>query len=218
MLRTLAERLARAGVACLRFDYYGTGDAHGTDEESNLSGWRDDVATAHEELLRRAGGARTIWLGVRLGAVAALGALASIREDQAPPEGLVLWETIGSGRDYLEELHEEHRRALAITYSLAPKEDLADGTRELIGFGTGPTMFEELRALDGSSFRPVAVPTTWIVPRPRGPSVAEPPTSEKSRTIVLEHDFDWNTEEALNTALVPAEALRVLLEQVEALA
>jgi hypothetical protein len=49
-------------------------------------------------------------------------------------------------------------------------------------------------------------------------ALATPPSSPAHTVIALEHDFEWNMEEALNTALVPAEAVRLLVAQVEGLA
>ena len=61
LFRVLADRLARAGVAVLRFDYHGSGDSPGEDTDGDLEGWRRDVCTAHEELRRRTGARRIGW-------------------------------------------------------------------------------------------------------------------------------------------------------------
>ena len=43
--RHLAERLSRAGFACLRFDLFGTGDSGGDEFAPGLlASWLDDVA------------------------------------------------------------------------------------------------------------------------------------------------------------------------------
>ena len=55
LFRVLSDRLARAGVAVLRFDYHGSGDSPGEDTDGELEGWRRDICTAHEELRRRTG-------------------------------------------------------------------------------------------------------------------------------------------------------------------
>ncbi len=52
LYRVLAERLARSGIDVMRFDYYGTGDSSGEDQEGELSGWTRDIRTVHDELLR----------------------------------------------------------------------------------------------------------------------------------------------------------------------
>ena len=40
LLRVLAERLARNGIAVMRFGPYGAGDSLGNDEQLDLAGWQ----------------------------------------------------------------------------------------------------------------------------------------------------------------------------------
>src|SRR4030081_1104639 len=52
--RPLAERLAVAGFACLRFDPFGTGDSGGDEKAEGLvRAWLDDVGLAAAELRAR---------------------------------------------------------------------------------------------------------------------------------------------------------------------
>jgi predicted alpha/beta hydrolase len=87
LFRVLSDRLARTGVAVLRFDYFGSGDSPGDDEDGELEGWRRDIGTAHEELRRRVGSRRIVWLGARLGGAMAVLAAKSGRCD---PSRLIL--------------------------------------------------------------------------------------------------------------------------------
>jgi alpha-beta hydrolase superfamily lysophospholipase len=115
--RHLAERLARAGHAALRFDYDGTGDSFGDDKDpGRVRAWIDSIHAAIAELQR--GGAQNIVLfGVRLGALLALHAAC----ERADVSGLVLWAPCLSGKAYLRELkvlqriHEETLHAPAAT-------------------------------------------------------------------------------------------------------
>jgi hypothetical protein len=43
--KVLAERLSRAGIATLRFDFYGSGDSPGDESEGELDGWRRDLCS-----------------------------------------------------------------------------------------------------------------------------------------------------------------------------
>jgi alpha/beta superfamily hydrolase len=52
-LRQLAETLALAGYAVLRFDLYGNGDSEGGFEDGHLGRWLRDVAAAVQEARRR---------------------------------------------------------------------------------------------------------------------------------------------------------------------
>lgn len=211
MLRTLADRLQRSGISCLRFDYYGTGDSAGADEESLLSGWSVDLELAHEELRRRVGGCKILWLGVRLGAIAALDAAPKTK---APPAGLVLWEPIGHGERYLRYLAASYEKAVSVSYTLVPHDARQQAPGELIGFGTSSAMLDELRRIEPSRMPRADLPATWIMPPHPPAELAAPPSS--ATTVLLEHGFDWNSEEALNTALVPAPAVKLLFEQLEA--
>src|SRR5690606_24968573 len=48
MLRTLAERLAEAGVPSLRFDFFGMADSLGDDMEASFARWGRDLEAALE--------------------------------------------------------------------------------------------------------------------------------------------------------------------------
>lgn len=213
MLKTLADRLERSGIASLRFDYFGTGDSAGDDEDNLFSGWAADIKTAHEELLRRVGRCKVIWLGVRLGAVAALKAAPTMAQ---PPAGLVLWEPIGPGPAYLDHLAACYRHAIQLSYTLVPDDLREQAPGEIIGFGMSRAMVDEIRRLDGA-FPEDAPPTTLVMPPVHRAELARPPSNgARAQVVALEHSFEWNSEEALNTALVPAHALKLLFEQIEA--
>ncbi len=91
--RLLAQRLAATGAEVLRFDYYGTGDSGGGDEEFAMSGAVDDTVTAVAEA-REIGGVRRVTLiGLREGAAAAL-----VAATVAPGvDRLVLWDPVLDG-------------------------------------------------------------------------------------------------------------------------
>jgi uncharacterized protein len=92
-----ARGFCSADIACLRFDYRGTGDSPGEFAEATPEQWVEDIlaATAY---LRSAHGVTTVGLlGLRLGGALALRAAAT-------GEGvdfLVLWEPVIDGKQYL---------------------------------------------------------------------------------------------------------------------
>ena len=66
-LRNLAERLAQAGFACLRFDLYGIGDSGGDETEPGLvREWLEDIGHAIDELRACSGAARISLVGLRI--------------------------------------------------------------------------------------------------------------------------------------------------------
>ncbi|HLX63250.1 MAG TPA: alpha/beta fold hydrolase [Planctomycetota bacterium] len=71
-LRRLAERLAAAGHAALRFDYRGSGESGGVPAARRWQHLADDCAVARKTLARLAGQRDAVLLGLRLGATLAL--------------------------------------------------------------------------------------------------------------------------------------------------
>jgi pimeloyl-ACP methyl ester carboxylesterase len=98
-LRYLARLLADAGFDVLRFDYFGTGDSAGAFEEASQRQWLTDIATAITELKDLARIDRVSLVGMRYGAALA----AVVARTAEGIDGLVLWDTVTSGRDYLQE-------------------------------------------------------------------------------------------------------------------
>ena len=110
-LRHLADALAQAEFPVLRFDYHGTGDSSGTDEEPDrYATWLANIRDATEWLHQQLGCKRITLIGVRLGAVLATQAAT----DQAV-DGLLLWAPVVKGRTYVREL-----KALSLTTNHNP--------------------------------------------------------------------------------------------------
>jgi pimeloyl-ACP methyl ester carboxylesterase len=103
-LRYLARQLAARGVNVLRFDYYGSGDSAGEESEVRLSGWREDIAAAIEELKDICDAKAVALIGLRLGASLAADIAANCRRDVT---ALVLWDPAVSGPEHLEVLETE---------------------------------------------------------------------------------------------------------------
>jgi pimeloyl-ACP methyl ester carboxylesterase len=99
--RVLAERLAAAGIAVLRFDYHGTGDSSGSDHDPDrLAAWERSIGVAIDELRTRSGVRDVSLFGVRFGATLAVRAALARRDVSA----LVLWNPYLSGRMFLREM------------------------------------------------------------------------------------------------------------------
>ncbi|HMI88277.1 MAG TPA: alpha/beta fold hydrolase [Polyangiaceae bacterium] len=98
--RHLAERLSALGFHVLRFDYHGTGDSSGRQEDSGrVAAWMASIDAAIDYLGARTGIRRTCLFGVRTGALLAA-AVADRRDDVST---LVLWAPGQSGRSYVRE-------------------------------------------------------------------------------------------------------------------
>ena len=114
-LRLLADRLEARGVASVRYDPSGRGDA-GDDDRPDA---QVRSATAAAALLRRAGVERVAFVGL---ASAALVAAAAAGRDDA----LLLWDAPASGRAWL-------RRQRALAAVTIGADRVVDGTESLVG-------------------------------------------------------------------------------------
>jgi uncharacterized protein len=216
--RVLAERLASRGIHVMRFDYHGTGDSSGDDNDGQLDIWQNDILTAHQELQRRAMCTRVIWLGVRLGA--SLAAMACARTPRKP-DRLLLWEPIAHGSAYLDKLARYHRMALAGSYNVVPPQHRHSPRHEAVGFGISPVLHEQLATLDATHWPALRVPELALIGPAHNPDAPVwqqllARSEGRHQTVLFEHNFDWASEEALNTALVPTKALELLAQLVEA--
>jgi dienelactone hydrolase len=223
LFRVLADRLARAGVAVLRFDYYGTGDSPGDDTDAELEGWRRDVCAAHEELRRRAGARRIIWLGSRLGAAMAVLAAKSGRCD---PSRLILWDPIVDGARYLDTLRAGHVDALERSYCVPDPtwrrrlaKDPDAFTDELFGFGVSPAMRQQLRALSSSTLQLTALHETVMLADAEDQAAHQWANAEAARHMpvkisAFQHPLIWTSDPHPNNAMVPTEALQRLMAEV----
>jgi alpha-beta hydrolase superfamily lysophospholipase len=98
--RHLAEALASAGFPVLRFDYHGTGDSAGNDEDPDrVATWLQNIRDAVAWMRQQLGCKYVTLIGVRLGA-----ALATLACTDGAVDQLVLWAPIVSGRRYVREL------------------------------------------------------------------------------------------------------------------
>ena len=225
MLRVLAERMARNGFHVLRFDYFATGESPGSDTDGDLLGWVGDVLAAHEELQQRAAAPqRVVWLGVRLGGTVAC--LASDRTPR-PPDKLVLWEPIVDGTSYLQFLADKHLEALSENYgsrpvptAMLPQQLDPRGLTEAIGFEVSARLRQQLLHLALPSLAWARAGQISLVAQPGQDGAAELGAllGSKGGQVELKafaHDFDWTSEEALNTSLVPPQALQMLANELE---
>jgi alpha-beta hydrolase superfamily lysophospholipase len=135
--RTLADRLARLGLAVLRFDYDGTGDSAGAETDPDrLESWLASLTQATDFLTGTGVGAVGM-VGIRMGGL--LAATEAARRDGV--DGLVLWDPCLSGRSFVRE--QRFLRLLA-----TEGEDQADAAVEAPGIRLEAETVKELADLD----------------------------------------------------------------------
>jgi alpha-beta hydrolase superfamily lysophospholipase len=119
----LADRLAEAGLACFRFDYDGTGDSAGRQNDPDrVRAWLNSIQLAME-LLRGLGTDRVGVVGMRMGATLLAETFGS---GPAVVDDLVLWDPCASGRSFL-------REQSALWAFALGKEAAGDGSVETPG-------------------------------------------------------------------------------------
>jgi uncharacterized protein len=160
--RRLAAALARGGAHALRFDYFGTGDSAGDTRDGTVEQWLSDIATAAQELKDLSGAPRVSVIGLRLGAaLAALATAGGLEVDT-----LVLWEPIVSGRTYLDELTEIHKRKIARALYPPPLESQSEQP-ELLGFPFPRRMRAGIEGIDLRRTLPTATRIRLMVSEER---------------------------------------------------
>jgi pimeloyl-ACP methyl ester carboxylesterase len=134
--RILADRLAAAGYATLRFDYPGTGDS---DEPvvDLWDAWQNSLTDAAACLRAQTGVSRLVFIGLRAGAMLAT-TVAATRSDAV---GLVLLEPILRGKSYMTQLAVEARLRARDVRRDAPGI-------EIDGLYLSPSTIERLSAID----------------------------------------------------------------------
>ncbi len=144
--RYLAERLSDAGYPVLRFDYDGTGDSFGSDEDGDrLQSWQDSIGYAIDTLRQKSARHDVVLFGVRLGATLAAFAAA----EHGDVSRLILWAGFPTGRSYLREQRALH--AARVRANAAPPLVGSLPYEEAAGFVVTRETAGELLQLDTSS-------------------------------------------------------------------
>ncbi len=95
--RQLANQISRRTGAVLRFDYFGTGDSAGNQEDATFSAWIENTRRAIEELKALSGADMVSLVGLCLGALVAAYASA----ERTDVEGIVFWDPVPTAHDFL---------------------------------------------------------------------------------------------------------------------
>ena len=163
-LRLLAERLAAAGHAVLRFDYPGTGDAAGHAHMLDLvPAWTRAIATALDALKAQAGCDKAAIVGMRLGAVLAADVAAS-RDDVA---AFVAMAPSAGGRAFVREL-----KAFQATSSPVGRADASAGLLEAGGHALTAASRDALSKLDPTALARAPAPRMLLIDRDDMPAAA----------------------------------------------
>jgi pimeloyl-ACP methyl ester carboxylesterase len=210
-IRQLGLRLARERFHALRFDLRGTGDSAGDFADARVDAWVEDTCTAMDELRDRTGVQRVSLVGLRLGAAVAWRATRGRRD----VDKVVLWEPVVSGARYLSDLgkrHEDFLRAELPRRRTAPFERAG----EALGYPLSKELSADLAEIDLANESKPDARALVVVTTPdaedRALETRLPTLTPRSDFMRLTVVQDWNSDEAVNTSLVPSEALDAIVK------
>jgi pimeloyl-ACP methyl ester carboxylesterase len=212
--RQLASRLARSGLPTLRFDYYGSGDSAGEDEEANIEQWMSDIDSAVREVKQRSGAGRVSLIGLRLGA--ALEAL--VAEQHGGFERLVLWEPVINGADYLAELAERHQDRLSYFLADIKLAQPHEYPSELMGFGISKAFIDALSKINLLTLTQKSTQQALIIesqPQPGSQTLQEHLNKLGIPTQYLQVEGPRVWTEDPDKALVPHQVLQTMVNWME---
>lgn len=221
--RVLATQLERAGYACLRFDYSGTGDSMGDSTTATVDGWVRDVIHAAERLREATGVGRIAVVGLRLGATLAMLASAT---GELRARHLLLWDPVVDGAGYLRELAAQHRAYMREELGPAwPAQGAAEARPRMVGAGypvealgapIGAALGAQLAAIDLAAVAAGADQVTIVTTRATAELArlrARLPAA--TRWVELPANAAWDSDAALNAMTVPMEIVQALIARIE---
>lgn len=208
IFRRLADAIAAAGGASLRFDYFGSGDSAGASEDLTFETMQADIRAAHDEIHAMRPGARTVWLGLRLGANAAIEAAATAdegRQGGPGPAGLILWEPVTHGAAHLEDIAARHVEATGFAGGASRAGE------EALGFPLGAVMRDAIRRIGSECWGRRPARKALIVSDDAG-SLPERLSAAGASVQVAAppRDAPWNSDRALNSFSVPVRTIDFL--------
>ena len=167
---TVGDQVVQGGFPGTAFRFLRAGGLAGADEDGTLTQWKADIRSAIQEMKRKARVESMFIGGLRLGA--SLAAMVSSGRDDI--EGLVLWDPIINGGEYLGELTQWHKEKLMSFLTNIDDEVKNSSTNiELIGFRISEILRSEIEAFDlGSIHRKPAEKVLLIESQPQ-PKIAE---------------------------------------------
>ncbi|MGA8008354.1 MAG: alpha/beta hydrolase [Thiomonas sp.] len=221
LYRVMSDRLAAAGYHVLRFDYYGSGDSAGDDEEWDVQGSIGDAQVALAELLRRSHAPRWSAMGLRLGGTIAL---ETARLAPTPAQFMLLIEPVLNGRDYLRGLAASSLEALNRGYgvrwplSARLRETMLPAPdSEALGFSISPASREQIDAITPSCLSPIPSAALSLLtsdPQVTRQMLAKAGLSLPAAVELGDSDarINWATDSAAATSIVPMHWIRYLLD------
>ena len=138
-LRHLADTLAMHHLPTLRFDWHGTGDSPGGDDDANrVQTWLSNLQDAITWMRNTLGCEHVSVVGLRLG-----GTLAALAAAETQIDNLILWAPVVKGRAYVREM-----KAISLTSDAPARSTVPSNDIEAAGFILTAETAVSLSAID----------------------------------------------------------------------
>jgi len=214
--RVLATQLSRAGHPVLRFDYLGTGDSQGDADDVTLDDWIDDIALAAAVLRRESGVSQLAAVGLRLGGTLAARAVARRAIEL---RHLLMWDPIVAGAAYLRELAAAHVEYMTdeLSKPQPPPRMSAEGhPEEVLGHPLSPALARAMAGLDLADSGSIPAQAITVVTTKPSPELRRlEQMLPNARWLPTTTSVPWNSDAALNDAVVPMDILKILMARVQ---
>ena len=153
-IRYVADYFALAGMPAFRFDYHGTGDSSGLNDEGNrLDDWLWSIEQAYYQAKQLTGCSKVGFFGLRMG-----GTLAALMSEKLDLDFLVIWAALERGQRFIRET-----RAIQMT-GISQTDGETAKHIEAGGMVYWPQTVEAIRQINLADIAPKAQ-RTLIVPR-----------------------------------------------------
>ncbi len=142
-LRLLANQVARKGIHVLRMDYHGIGDsAQSVEQIDSLEAWRRNIEQAIDHLKAETGAETVMLIGQRIGASLA----AQVATRRPDVNGIVAWEPIVNGLQYINSLRKMH--ATMLDFWVCKMSTPNDEFEEILGSRYQRTLVDEIEQFE----------------------------------------------------------------------
>jgi hypothetical protein len=198
LYRQLAQTLAAAGSAVMRFDYHGSGDSAGDSAEVDWNQCIADTVTAADELRARSGCDRIIAFGARLGGTVAIDSAARARF-----AGLMLWDPIVDPAAHVARLDAMQDALQRDTKRFLKPRSASAVANQWLGFSVGEPLRRQLLALRAA---PPSIPTLLLA---GAPPAWDASAIQGMRTATLPAT-PWDDPERLELAILSHELIQAV--------
>lgn len=202
----IAEHLSLAGLDCLRFDFFGTGDSGGSGMEADFQSMQYDIAQAVDALHQR-GTDQVAVLAMRGGTLPTARWLAQGGRAAA----LVLWEPILDGGAWLDELERADAQELRSPsrYPMRAGSPVATCANQLMGFDVSRRLRDNLAASEVDAASVWRQPT-WVVLRK---GVSSPKLKGARRLELPEETPQFGDSIRMDAAMFVSPRLKPVIEE-----